>query len=77
MPAAGNPSEPDAREQVSQPVKGRSFLTLASYALAIPGTLLTIHDFHRASKGFGLATPLLGAAILLYLLGLARSGYTR
>ncbi len=45
-------------------------LILASYACGFLGVLLSIHDYHHYhADRFGLSTPFLGAAILLYLLG--------
>lgn len=46
--------------------------TRLSYAAALIGVLLAVHDFHHPQDRFGYSTPVLGAAIMLYLLGLNR-----
>jgi hypothetical protein len=49
-----------------------------SYAVGVIGALLSVHDFHHPKDNFGFSTPVLGVAILLYLLSLRRvSGVKR
>jgi hypothetical protein len=48
-------------------------LVLASYFFALLGARFAIHDFHNYTPyRFGLSTPLLALAILLYLFGQKR-----
>lgn len=49
-----------------------------SYAAGVIGALLAVHDFHHPHDSFGYSTPVLGVAIVLYLLSLReRSGSSR
>ena len=41
-----------------------------SYAAGVLGALLAVHDFHHPHDSFGYSTPVLGVAIVLYLLSL-------
>ena len=46
---------------------------LASYVCGLLGVLASVHDYHHfQAEHFGISTPLLGAAIVLYLVGSQR-----
>ena len=61
-----------ARFRQTQPMLARW-----SYGAGVMGALLAIHDFHHPHDDFGYSTPVLGLAIVLYLLSLLRQARAR
>jgi hypothetical protein len=59
---------------IGRTLRSQPKLVQASYASAFFGTLISVHDYRHPKASFGYSTPLLGAAIVLYLLGSFRKG---
>jgi hypothetical protein len=72
MNGRGTPPKPNPFDPLIRTLRSQPPLVLGSYGCAFVGALLSVHDYHHLGARFGFSTPLLGAAIVLYLLGRGR-----